>query len=389
MSKKKILIVAPSMCTGGISQSLKNLLINITNHFSDYELDLFLLKKYGVNLEGIPEKINIREAKGNLQLFGCSQSDSKQFGKWFYFKRAVVALWSRIFSSALPVEFFRKKEKFNKHYDFAISFTCSSRTMGAGGAELVLKNVSADKKAVFIHGDIEKNNIATKRNLKQFKQFDKIFCVSESLKNQLVKNLPELDKNADFVYNTQDNESIKEKSNAFKVELGKDFNIVSVSRLSFDKAIDRFLQVVKKLHEEGYKFTYHIVGDGAEKYKIEKIISQHNMADYVKMYGNQKNPYPYFKSADLFVLPSESEAAPMVINESFLIGTPLLTTNTISAKEMVKRGGWVVDNSEEGLYEGLKYILNNHEELKEKAEELKNFNYDNVKIVQELLEKIN
>lgn len=126
----------------------------------------------------------------------------------------------------------------------------------------------------------------------------------------------------------------------------------------------------------------HIVGGGEEEDKLKDFIKANNMIDYVKLYGNQSNPYPYFLNANLFVLPSYHEAAGMVIQESYFLNIPVLTTNTISAKEFVGEYGWVCENSEDGLYYALKYLLDNPKEIIDKKKMLKLYNYDTKKIVE-------
>ena len=65
------------------------------------------------------------------------------------------------------------------------------------------------------------------------------------------------------------------------------------------------------------------------------------------------------KAADMLLIPSFSEAAPMVIGEAASLGTPILTTRTSSAEERVRFSGygWVCENSQSGICKGIKKIL--------------------------------
>jgi glycosyltransferase involved in cell wall biosynthesis len=75
--------------------------------------------------------------------------------------------------------------------------------------------------------------------------------------------------------------------------------------------------------------------------------------------GRKSNPYPYIKNADLLVMSSSYEAYSMVLLESVSLETPILCTNYASAHEIVNDGvnGILVENSTNGLYEGLRNIL--------------------------------
>ena len=96
-------------------------------------------------------------------------------------------------------------------------------------------------------------------------------------------------------------------------------------------------------------------------------------------YGEQSNPYRYMKNADLLVLSSYHEAAPMVIDEARCLGLPVLTTQTTSAQDMVaERGcGFVCENSKEGIAEALCRIAADRTALNTLRRTLENSPADN------------
>lgn len=386
-NKKKILFVLNCMGFGGVAKSLKNLLIEFKPYANDYDIDLFLLKKTGPHLEGIPDYVNIIEAKGNLQLFGVSQKESKQFGKWFYFKRMLTTFWTRLFTHKVPLKIFGKKARLNKEYDLAVAFTHTqgARNMAAGSVEFVLDHVKAKKKFDVCHGDVVIENLLTKSNVKKFKRFDKVFSVSKSCAQVMAKECPELAPVADYLYNTQNNELIKTMAEENPVDYGKGFHILSIARLEEQKAPMRLLPILKKLHDENFEFTYHFVSNGILEETMKKFLKDNNMEDYVKMHGHQANPYRFLKNADLFSLVSKYEAAPIVYNEAKILNVPIFTTEIISSKEMVSGFGWICENSEEGIYSGLKHILSNPKEVLKVKNETKDFNYNNNEIIEKLL----
>ena len=78
------------------------------------------------------------------------------------------------------------------------------------------------------------------------------------------------------------------------------------------------------------------------------------------------NPYKYMKNCDLFVLPSGWEGFPTVTVEAKLLGCPVLATDVSGIREQLTHGetGWIVENNETAIYEGLKQLLL-HPELRE------------------------
>ena len=69
------------------------------------------------------------------------------------------------------------------------------------------------------------------------------------------------------------------------------------------------------------------------------------------------------KHCDLFVLPSGWEGFPTVTVEAKIVGCPVLATDVSGIREQLIHGktGWIVENNEEGIYKGLKYLLSNPE----------------------------
>ena len=69
----------------------------------------------------------------------------------------------------------------------------------------------------------------------------------------------------------------------------------------------------------------------------------------------------------------------MVIGEAARLGTPVLSTRTSSAEEMIAETGlgWVCDNSVAGMEEGLSLLLKDIRLLEEKKKNLSDVVLDN------------
>jgi glycosyltransferase involved in cell wall biosynthesis len=78
------------------------------------------------------------------------------------------------------------------------------------------------------------------------------------------------------------------------------------------------------------------------------------------------------KNAQLFLLTSYHEAAPMVIEEASLVGLPVLTSQTTSSADMVvQRGiGWECANSQDAINQALEGVLSNMQTLQATAERI-------------------
>ena len=66
------------------------------------------------------------------------------------------------------------------------------------------------------------------------------------------------------------------------------------------------------------------------------------------------NPFPILASCDAFILSSFYEGLPMSIMEALILGKPVISTAISGPKEFLEQGyGRIVDDSEDGLYEGM------------------------------------
>ena len=79
------------------------------------------------------------------------------------------------------------------------------------------------------------------------------------------------------------------------------------------------------------------------------------------MLGRKLNPYPYIKNADCFVLTSQYEGKPIVIEEAKILHTPIVVTEYTSAHNQIPETmGAVVENCDGILEEKIaSYISDN------------------------------
>lgn len=84
-----------------------------------------------------------------------------------------------------------------------------------------------------------------------------------------------------------------------------------------------------------------IVGEGAERPALERMIHDTGLGDRVTLVGRVDTPAPYYASADVFVLPSiaRSEAFGIVQLEAMAYGVPVVNTSIDSGVTFVSREG--------------------------------------------------
>lgn len=377
-SKKKILIASIHMDMGGIEKSLLNLLQELSKE-NNYDVDLFIFYQNGILKKEFEKYAKILPENPNLKLIGMSQLMTKQYGFGQYAKRLVLGGIAKYFSQEYAYKLLMKDVKIEKEYDVAISYQNSLPNSLYGGTnEFVLNNISATKKIAFIHGDLVLANLNNDYNMRVYKMFDKIASVSESCMNLFIEEWPELRDKACVVRNCSNIEEILALAQE-RVDMSmKDINFVTVARLSYVKGLERTLKIFVKLKEKYDNFTWHIIGAGECTENLQSIIKENGLEEYVFLHGEKKNPYPYIKNADAFLLVSFQEAAPVVFNEAKILKTPILTTKTRSAWEMVgeTRSGIVCENTEDGIYNMLCDVMTDQTILYDLRNKMQDYSND-------------
>ena len=258
---------------------------------------------------------------------------------------------------------FRKKYLYKKYindeYDIEIAFLEGPVT------RLLSARNSKVRKIAWIHNDITKvfgkgikakvKKLLEKRS---YKAYEKLIFVSEDNLKSFNKSI-NLTIPKQIIYNYIDRDNILKKANEnidFKFD-DKDINIVSVSRLTEQKGIDRWIRVHSKLKKEGINQKVYIIGGGHLKDSLKSLIKSEGVEDSFILLGQMVNPYPFIKMTDYFALFSYYEGYGMVLEEAKTLNKPILITDT-AAREAVESydAANIFPNTEEGLYEGLKKI---------------------------------
>lgn len=364
--RKKLLFVCNNLHIGGIQRSLLNLLPEISDK---YDITLFLF--YPKGEYEVPENVKVISAGRRLRIMGMSQSEAAAEGLFTKLWRGFWAAFTHIFGCRLPFSLLCFTEKIKEEYDVAISFMQNSayRYFYGGCNEFVIKSVRAKKKISFVHCDFEHYFGNNRYNRAYYRNFDYIACVSESCANVFRRVCPELADKTVTVHNCFNFSQMKKLSDEFSAQHCWDkVNIFSSARISKEKGILRMIGIFERLKEKGYKFIWRIAGDGAMYDTAKKMCREHGLSDDIIFLGMQKNPYPYFKAADLVLVPSYDEAAPMVFGEAAAFGVPILTTDTVSAKELVEEKGIgrVCENTDDAIEDALERILREPKKIYEK-----------------------
>ena len=269
----------------------------------------------------------------------------------------------------------------NEKYDVEIATTYSIY-------KTVLNSTNKNsKKIAWLHSDLTLEGLDPYREeiFKNMQQFDYIIYGSQQCKDSLEEKFPEVNfPPGEVVLNAIPIKEIKEKSSEFIPQREENPTFISVGRLHFRKGYKTLLEVHKKLLDDGFAHKIEIIGDGEDYEELLSRSKELNVEKSFMLLGTKLNPYPFVKNSDFYIMPSESEGWPLIIAETLILKKPILATNVGGIPEMIDHDttGYLVEYSQEGLYEGMKKFLTDKELIKKIEKNLENIEekFDSKKI---------
>lgn len=249
------------------------------------------------------------------------------------------------------------------------------------------------KKLGWFHSEIQlpKLQPLVPKILEHFPQFDAMVYCSQRIKEIMHQEHPHLQYPPErVIINAIPIEEIKEKAKKDLTPFAKNNlpTFVSIGRLHTRKGYHKLIEAHQKLIREGLLHQIIVLGDGEEKENLDKQIKNSGVDQTFVLAGNKMNPYPYIQQADFFILPSESEAWPLVIAEALILKKPTIATNVGDVGLMIKDGetGVLIPYKTEHIYTAMKSFLTQPELIHQINQNLVNIEnqFDNKKIFDEV-----
>lgn len=216
---------------------------------------------------------------------------------------------------------------------------------------VILSKILGKKVIIQVHGGYNDYNLSplTRSLLRHIiSAADKILVLSSKDKASIVNDIPAA--NVEALSN-----GVRVNDYAYpKKRAGNDWRIpehfkvvLFVGRLGAAKGVGDFLTCVPKVLQAVDNVVFVIAGDGPDKSVFKQKCQDIGVGDSVLFAGNLnyeqvRNAYLL---ADVFVLPSYSEAMPMTVLEALASGIPIVATSVGAVPEVLKEGvnGFLVD----------------------------------------------
>lgn len=363
---KKIVFGITSLTLGGAERVLVDMVNKLKAY---YDITIFTLYAKGSFEKAI---------SNNIKIISLYDNEYKQMSR---IKKIWISARLLLFKNGIYKKYIKDK------FDVEIAFLEGPITR--------LFNIKNEKvkKIVWVHNDISKvfgNNVKSKikkqydRNI--YNAYEKIIFVSKDNLEKFKEIYNNIQQNKlQLIYNYIDKDNVQKLSkNDVDIEFDKEtINFVTVARLVEQKAIDRFLDVHKKLIDNGLKNNVYVIGEGPKYKELEEKININKLYNTFKLLGKKENPYPYINKADVFCLLSYYEGYGMVLEEAKILNKHIVITNTAAREALTNyEKGIIVDNNSDSIYKALEDIINNKSRYKN------NTNMQNSYNNQDILEQI-
>ena len=139
---------------------------------------------------------------------------------------------------------------------------------------------------------------------------------------------------------------------------------ISVARLSPEKDFATLLRATWILIKDRPDFRLKLVGDGAERQKLEQLAEELNLTDHVEFLGERSDVSKLLPQAGFFVSSSRTEGISLTLLEAMAVGLPVVTTRVGGNPEIVvegKTGRLVSSDSPEELALAMRDLLKDQE----------------------------
>ena len=170
---------------------------------------------------------------------------------------------------------------------------------------------------------------------KVLKYFDFIAVISDVAQRTL-SELFGITENVVKISNSVDSEKMKLFS-CEKIKVPRKAMFISLGRLDYNKNQILLLKAACEVKKKRDDFMAYLLGDGEERPTLEEYIRKNDLEKNVKILGFIENPYPYIKNSTATVLTSLSEGFSLVLVESVMLDTPIISTDVGVARELIDK----------------------------------------------------
>ena len=281
--KKKLLFVINTMGRAGAEMAMLELMRCLPSE--QYEISLYVILSQGELVRELPSHVKV------LNRTYCDTSVLSENGRQHIHKTVIRSFfrngrWLRKLFHLIAVALeMQRKKKFQldkllwrmisdggeypkQEYDLAIAY------LEGGATYFTADHVRARKKAAFVHIDYGNAGYSRKMDKNCYQKFERIFAVSEEVRTSFLQVYPEWEEKTGIFHNIINRERIlmlADREGGFSDNF-EGIRLLTVGRLTYQKAYDIAITVMKKIKDAGYRARWYVLGEGDQRESLEKQI---------------------------------------------------------------------------------------------------------------------
>ena len=369
--KENILIYVGNLSKNGITSSIKNLLYNIDLSEKNYYLT-FSARRINKNKEQLlefPENIKY------ISTIGKTNMTLQNKFIFMLYKNNLIPL--KLAQKTIQQVYQNEIKRLYGN----IKFNTVIQFCGYEYKKILLYSQFKCNRVIYVHSDMI-DEIKTRKNQHKktlkyaYNTYDKVAIVTKGLKDSVVKisgredniyvaeNIINYKKVIDGAQKNKIEFNEKTESTISLNQLNKILDgdtkkFITIGRFSPEKGHFRLIRAFNKLYQENKNITLLLIGGTGKDYeKTKNFVKTLDAKNNIILIQNISNPYNILKKCDYFILSSYYEGFGLVIAEADIVKKPVISTDISGPRAfMLENGGTLVENSEEGLYLGMKKLL--------------------------------
>lgn len=375
---KKLLFVINTLGFGGAERAMLDLFGVLDPN--EFDISLFVLTGQGELRKELPDYVRLLNRKYHndsvLTKAGrrllAKRVLHAGFKKGLFLRRAAYLLknaWQmskagkilpdklswRLLSDGAPVP--------EEEYDLAVAY------LEGGSTYYVADHVKAKKKVAFVHIDYLKSGYTRELDLDCYRQIDRIFAVSDEVKEHFLESYPEYGQKVSVFHNLVNCQRIlrmSEEGTGFSDSF-EGVRLLTIGRLTRQKRYDIAIRAMALLKEKSpVPVRWYVLGEGDLRGALEQQIKAAGLGRDFLLLGVRANPYPFCKDCDIYVHATGFEGKSIAIQEAQTLGKPILTTDCSGNREQIIDGvdGYLCELSPEAISERLIWMIGHPEECR-------------------------
>ena len=304
--QKNLIVFMPSMDGGGVEKNI----ILITNYLSKFIKNITLIT--------FDKKFNSEFSK-NIKIINIQKKSNYNYSKYYkYF----TCLW------ILTKEILKKKN--TAVFAFQANIYC-----------IVLSKLFHFKLIVRSNSSPSgwtKNKIKVFIFKLLFKSPEYVIVNSYQFSKEIYKKFKV---RAKVIYNPLNKFEILKKSKEkiyFNFSNKQSLKIINIARFTDQKDHITLLKAFKIINTK-INAELLIMGYGENKKIIQNYVAKNNLEEKIKVIGFQKNPYPFIKKSDIFILSSLYEGLPNVLLEAITLKKFIISSDCPTGPKEILEGG--------------------------------------------------